>query len=83
MDTTIRRADLITEVLTDAFWSERQGISRSVTDPTRMVLVIEEVINILRSQPRHEDDNGSLAWAAWWLESQLEIDAAARKEGLL
>ena len=76
----LRRADLITEKLTDAFWCGRNGF-QSVTDPVRMVAVVETVISLLRDQPRHEDEQGALSWAAWWLEEQLAIDAIARREG--
>jgi hypothetical protein len=46
-----------------------------------MVGVLQVVIDALESQPRHEDDNGSLAWAAWWLRDQLHTELTTRKEG--
>lgn len=76
----LRRADLITEKLTDSFWCERNA-HQAVTDPVRMVAVLQAVIALLRDQPRHEDEQGALSWAAWWLEEQLAIDATARREG--
>lgn len=64
----------LTELMTDAMWSQGNSL-RSITDPNRMVEVVEVITNLLRSQPRSEDDGGALAWAADFLEKRLQEDA--------
>jgi hypothetical protein len=64
----------LVEVLTDAFWSAENG-KRALTDSDRMLAVIACINTLLRSQPRADDCNGSLQWAADFLEKRLEEDA--------
>jgi hypothetical protein len=72
----VKRAkhEKLTELLTDAFWSG-DNCNRSVTDPERMVSVIAAIQQLLRSQPRNEDCDGCLEWAADWLDIRLVEDA--------
>jgi hypothetical protein len=60
----------LVELLTDAFWKR----DCSVTDPDRMIDVVERIIQLLRAQPRSVDDDGCLAWAALFLEERLEAE---------
>jgi hypothetical protein len=60
--------DRLIEKLTDSFWKQ----DTAVTNPARMVDVLECLIEILREQPRSVDDAGALAWTALWLERRLE-----------
>jgi hypothetical protein len=62
------------EKLMDAYWSAENG-KRALTDPDRMLAVIACITALLRSQPRADDCNGSLQWAADFLEKRLEEDA--------
>jgi hypothetical protein len=60
--------------MTDAFWAGDNSL-RSITDPQRMVQVVTAIQQLLRSQPRSEDDGGALAWAADFLDKRLQEDA--------
>jgi hypothetical protein len=64
----------LTELMTDAFWAGDNSL-RSITDPQRMVQVVTAIQQLLRSQPRSEDDGGALAWAADFLDKRLQEDA--------
>jgi hypothetical protein len=64
----------LTELLTDAFWSYANA-DRSVTDPERMTAVVGVITDLLRSQPRCEDSDGCLQWAADFLDKRLQEDA--------
>lgn len=64
------------EKMTDAFWSG-DNYNRSITDPQRMLPVVAVIQQLLRSQPRNEDCDGCLEWAADWLDIRLVEDADA------
>jgi hypothetical protein len=66
--------DRLIELLMDGYWSYANG-NRAVTDPERMTAVVGVIINLLRSQPRCEDADGSLQWAADFLDKRLQEDA--------
>lgn len=64
----------LTELMTDAMWCA-DNAHRSITDPQRMVPVVAVIQQLLRSQPRNEDCDGCLEWAADWLDIRLVEDA--------
>jgi hypothetical protein len=65
---TVPKHERLIERLTDAFWLR----DVSVTAPERMIDVVERLVEILQSQPRGVDDDGSLYWAGQWLKERLE-----------
>lgn len=68
---TVPKHERLIELLTDSFW--KQDVS--VTSPERMVDVVERLVEILQSQPRAVDSDGSLFWAGMWLKERLEREA--------
>jgi hypothetical protein len=71
--TRLKHEHLI-ELMSDAFWSTASS-ARSLADAQRMGPVLQVIIDLLMAQPRAVDDDGSLQWAARWLEKRMREDA--------
>jgi hypothetical protein len=61
------------ERLTDCFWSAENG-QKTLTDPGRMVPVVNYICNLLHSKAQSEEDHKALQKAADFLQAQLEKD---------